>query len=354
MVYDSKVIQRITPLLRSVSLPVQLYDLKGQCLFPEGGANRVWNLSNPAPGINHHVGHCYLRFPDASPGLVLCAADSEPGVQDVLSLLDLLLTRELLEVTGTEGTTEFYRKVLRQEITGPEMMAKAEELRIPLRRPRCVLFFQLELPEETTAVHLLAEFLPLLPTDVLLGLSRRTAALVKDMEPGEELEEVIQFALAVHETLREETGLCPVIGIGGEKESLLQLPDSFQEAKRAMEVGRIFQADTPVHVFRQLLLEKILIDVPREESRQYCRQLFNTDTEKLFTPEMMLTVETFFHKNLSLSDTARQLYIHRNTLVYRLDKIQKLTGLDIRRFDDAVTFKILYELKLCNEENPIS
>ena len=127
---------------------------------------------------------------------------------------------------------------------------------------------------------------------------------------------------------------------------------TYDEAKRAMEVGAIFHPGESIHVFRRLLLERFLMNVPREESMMYHSLLFNRRTAKLFNEEMLQTIEMFFRKDLNLSDTARQLFIHRNTLVYRLDKVQRQTGLDLRHFDDAVTFKILYELKKCGQEKP--
>ena len=105
-------------------------------------------------------------------------------------------------------------------------------------------------------------------------------------------------------------------------------------------------------MFRRLMLERFLMNVPREESMLYHSLLFSRKTAKLFNEEMLQTIEMFFRKDLNLSDTARQLFIHRNTLVYRLDKVQRQTGLDLRHFDDAVTFKILSELKKCGQEKP--
>ena len=119
-----------------------------------------------------------------------------------------------------------------------------------------------------------------------------------------------------------------------------------------MEVGRVFNPDDSIHVFRDLMLERFLMNVPREESLYYHGLLFNRKTAKLFNEEMLQTIDMFFRKDLNLSDTARQLFIHRNTLVYRLDKVQRQTGLDLRHFDDAVTFKILCELKKCGQEKP--
>ena len=183
-------------------------------------------------------------------------------------------------------------------------------------------------------------------------MNRHVVALIKDMNGIDGPEELYQFAQAVQETLMEEAVQTTEIGIGESKATFSLLGESYQEARRAMEVGHIFSPEESIHVFRNLLLERFLMNVPREESMHYHALLFNRKTAKLFNEEMLQTIEMFFRKDLNLSDTARQLYIHRNTLVYRLDKVQRLTGLDLRRFDNAVTFKILYELKKCGQEKP--
>ena len=99
--------------------------------------------------------------------------------------------------------------------------------------------------------------------------------------------------------------------------------------------------DNFVFVYRKLLIERFLADVPKEMGQRYNAMLFNRKTARLFNDEMIHTIEKFFENSLNLSETARQLYIHRNTLVYRLDKVQRVIGLDLRAFDDAVTFKMM-------------
>jgi carbohydrate diacid regulator len=183
-------------------------------------------------------------------------------------------------------------------------------------------------------------------------MNRHNVVLIKDMNGIDGIEELYQFALAVEETLTQEGIRQVTIGIGEIKPTLATLAESYLEAKRAMEVGSIFLKARTIHVFRFLLLERFLMDIPREEGMHYHTLLFNRKTAKLFNEEMLQTIEMFFRKDLNLSDTARQLYIHRNTLVYRLDKVQRQTGLDLRKFDDAVTFKILHELKKCGHEKP--
>ena len=129
---------------------------------------------------------------------------------------------------------------------------------------------------------------------------------------------------------------------------MADLKNSYEEAPRAIEVGHLFHPENSVFVFSTLVLERFLMELPADISAYYHGLLFNRKTSRLFNEEMLYTIDMFFRKDLNLSDAARQLYIHRNTLVYRLDKIQRQTGLDLRRFDDAVTFKILMELKKCS------
>jgi len=119
------------------------------------------------------------------------------------------------------------------------------------------------------------------------------------------------------------------------------LSESMKEARRAIDVGRMYCKDEYVFVYRKLLIERFLADVPREMGLRYNSMLFNRKTARLFNDEMVHTIETFFDNSLNLSETARKLYIHRNTLVYRLEKVQRAIGLDLRNFDDAVTFKMM-------------
>ena len=114
-----------------------------------------------------------------------------------------------------------------------------------------------------------------------------------------------------------------------------------KEARRAIEVGRIYYKGERVFQYRRLLAERFCADVPQEMVQQYTQALFNRETSRLFNDVMMQTIDAFFENSLNLSETARKLYIHRNTLVYRLDKIQKTVGLDLRSFDDAATFWLL-------------
>ena len=177
--------------------------------------------------------------------------------------------------------------------------------------------------------------------------ARHTVALIKNVEEGEDIEDLRQFACAARETLSSETALSVTIGIGNIVSDVSELHNSYFQARRAIEIGRVFRQNETVLVYRSLMLERFLSTLSAETAMHYHGLLFNAENAKLFSDEMLDTIEMFFRKDLNLSDTARQLYIHRNTLVYRLDKVQRQTGLDLRRFDDAVTFRMLLDMEKC-------
>ena len=352
MYIEKRYIKRIEKTFELLSVPVRLLDAQGTCLAPENSEAATLPSLVMAAGITHRIEGKLYRALDMNPPLILtCAADA-PGADNILIVADAMLMSMFKSGLSIASHSDVYRRVLRQELTGADLTSRASEHQIPLEMERTVMLFQIERTEKASAYSILGELIPLSDTDTLIEMNRHVVALIKDMNGIDGPDELYQFAQAVQETLMEEAVQTAEIGIGESKTSLSLMGESYLEARRAMEVGHIFSPEETIHVFRNLLLERFLMNVPREESMHYHALLFNRKTAKLFNEEMLQTIEMFFRKDLNLSDTARQLYIHRNTLVYRLDKVQRLTGLDLRRFDNAVTFKILYELKKCGQEKP--
>ena len=352
MYIEKRYINRIEKVLEQLSAPVKLLDSQGACLAPSSGEAEALPASAMAAGITHRVGDMLYRALDMNPPLILvCDADA-PGADNLLVVIDAMLMTLFKSGLSIASHSDVFRRVLKQELSGADLVSRAAEHQIPLEMDRCVMLFQIEQTDKASAYNVLGELVPLSDTDTLIEMNRHQVALIKDMNGIDGADELFQFAQAVQETLMEEAVQTAEIGIGETKQTLATLGESYQEARRAMEVGHIFSPEDSIHVFRNLLLERFLMNVPREESMHYHQLLFNRKTAKLFNDEMLQTIEMFFKKDLNLSDTARQLYIHRNTLVYRLDKVMRHTGLDLRKFDNAVTFKILYELKKCGQEKP--
>ena len=289
----------------------------------------------------------WLYMPVRGSRYVVRCSEDAAGASDVLQLAVMLVATIAERSSHADDSFAVYRRALRGELTGSELEALSNEHQIPGEMNRSVIVFHMVQTEKLRAFELLKDIAPMDDGDVLIDMDRHTVALIKDMTDVESVEELVQYAEALQETLMGETAHQMTVGIGRARHTLEEIRESYSEARRAIEVGRIFQPESTVYVFSHLILERFLMELPQDISAYYHSLLFNRKTARLFNEEMLYTIEMFFRKDLNLSDTARQLYIHRNTLVYRLDKVQRQTGLDLRSFDDAVTFKILMELKKC-------
>ena len=339
---DKHLMEQMEGILSRLSVPVMILDKD-----PEGrlGGERL-PLEEITDGLIQPIGGM-LYLGVTQPAVVLCCQERQPGARDLLTLAESLVATLSSGGGREENAFDVYRRTLRGEVAGAELEALANEHRLPAALKRCVLVFHMVQTEQDKAFTLLRDLVPLQERDVLIDMDRHTVALIRDMTDTEERDELVQFSQALQETLMSETAHQMTVGIGGIRTSLEEMRESYAEARRAIEVGRIFQPESSIFVYDRLILERFLMELPQEISAHYHGLLFNRKTQRLFNEEMLYTIEMFFKKDLNLSDTARQLYIHRNTLVYRLDKVQRQTGLDLRHFDDAVTFKLLMELKKC-------
>lgn len=336
---EKRLQEQMEKTLAQLSVPVAILDKE---LDSRNGLDLTVLEANNARSLN---GKLYMATQVGN--VVLSCAQDAPGAADVLTLAGALINAMGSQEMHAENCYDVYRRTLRGDLTGAELEALSNEHQIPQEMERCVMVFHMVQTENERAFDLLKDITPMQDRDVLVDMDRHTVALLKDMADVESVDDLVMYAQALQETLMGETAHQMTVGIGRSRSTLDEIQESFAEARRAIEVGRIFQPDSSIYVFSRLILERFLMELPQDISAYYHSLLFNRRTARLFNEEMLYTIDMFFKKDLNLSDTARQLYIHRNTLVYRLDKVQRQTGLDLRSFDDAVTFKILMELKKC-------
>lgn len=173
-------------------------------------------------------------------------------------------------------------------------------------------------------------------------------AYVKFMDGDFEYQSAAEFANFVAVSLHEESGILSKIGVGGTAKNLLEASVSYQQAATALRMCTVFNSKGDVHSYKEFLLVKMLEDIPKFKLGEYLEILLDEDAKAIFSDgEMINTAEEFLENSLNVSETSRNIYVHRNTLMYRLDKIERATGLNVRKFSDAVTFRlitILYKL----------
>lgn len=345
-----QMMKQIEGMLARLKVPVQVIDRDQEAVvsIPEHLVIRTSNaLRDDAPVMI--MGKLCMRV--QNPEVVLVCDRTVPGASEILKLTASLIQGMQSRAESEDSEMDVYRHLLLGSLAPEDYEAVCQKYQLTRFLDRRVLIFNIFQTGNERTYELLKEIVPLENSDILVEIDRHSAAMIKDISKGETLDEAVQFAQALQETMMGETARSLTVGIGNGVSDLFELKDSFREARRAIEVGRTFAPDDYIYAYSHLMLERFLMELPENAADGYLRVLFSPRTEKVLNPEIMYTIDTFFRKDLNLSDTARQLYIHRNTLVYRLDKVYRHTGLDLRKFDDAVTFRVFMELKKSRRKN---
>ena len=342
MYLDHRVTAKITRILEQIDMSALLMDESGAVVLPEGD-NRHLTLPDQLrrdPTTPMVYGGVTLIGTDERQPLFICLhGDSQEAKNCAIlcaELVNMLVRVDLGQATREQAV----RLMLRGEVEGAELESLAAEHNIPVQKRRCVLYFYFAQTSTEEATALLEGVIDP-ESDVLTEVGRHSLALMKALEDEDGADSLAQLAAAVENSFLMETGQSVQIGVSEPRDELSLIAEAFEEARNAINIGRAYHATGSIFFYDRLLLERFLYELPADASAHYSAKIFNRQTAKLFGDEMLHTIETFFENSLNLSETARKLYIHRNTLVYRLEKVQRAIGLDLRSFDDAVTFKMM-------------
>ena len=179
--------------------------------------------------------------------------------------------------------------------------------------------------------------------DAVVKMDGKNCVLVKFLT-DEEKDSVSagDYAEFLSQSIQEELGILVNIGVGGRVKELKDAGVSYAQAASALRYAEVFESKGNIHSYREFMLVKMIEEIPESRLAEFLYQLCDESASEIFEDEDMLgTAEEFLHSSLNVSETSRNLYMHRNTLLYRLDKIEKATGLNIRQFSDAVSFRVL-------------
>ena len=342
MYLDHRITVKIARILDMVDMSALLLDAGGAVILPEGD-QRVFSmpdelLQNPTmPFV--YGGVTLIGTSEDQPAFICLHGDSE-DVKKCAVLCAELINMMLREDMSQTSRDQALRMMLRGEVEGAEFESMAAEHDIPLQMRRCVLYFYFQDLEVESAMQLMGSAMTE-GEDMITEVGHHSVAMLKKVGEESGIEEIEEYASAFENSFLTESGTTVFIGISDPRDELSAIVEAFEEARNAINVGRVYHSNKHVFVYRNLLLERFLSDVSPDLGAGYNSCIFNRTTARLFNDEMVHTIETFFDNSLNLSETARKLYIHRNTLVYRLEKVQHAIGLDLRNFDDAVTFKMM-------------
>lgn len=235
----------------------------------------------------------------------------------------------------------FAALLLSGELPASELYKQAGRLKLR-DVPRVLYLFELAQPfRDAGALRMLTSLFAGGRQDLLFLEDEKHLVLIKAYEKGVTPERAEQDVLSAMDTIVSELMIKARVGYSTPKETLADLADAKREAALALRICGIFQEQREVAAYSKLGIARLIYELPRDLCELFLREVFGDRLpDQDIDEEMQVTIRLFFENNLNISETARQLYLHRNTLVYRLERFEKLVGLDIRRFDDAMTFQI--------------
>lgn len=234
----------------------------------------------------------------------------------------------------------FVKNIILDNILPGDIYIKSRELHFGNDVSRAVLLVHQTERSDVAAIDVLQGLFPDKQKDFVLHISESDIVLVKEMKPGSDGKDLLKIAKSIEEALSSELLVKTIIGVGSISTQMKDIAKSFKEAQVAIEVGGVFDTEKSVISFENLGIGRLIYQLPTTLCEMYLNEVFRKGSIDALDQETLFTIQKFFENNLNVSETSRKLFVHRNTLVYRLEKIKKLTGLDLREFDHAIVFKV--------------
>ena len=239
----------------------------------------------------------------------------------------------------------FVKSILSDNILLGDIYLRAKELHFVSEVPRAVFLIRQEGSVDVSVIDVVQGLYPDRQADYVISISETDVALVKQVTETTGAKELYKIAKSIEEAVSTELKVKVVIGIGTVVNHVRDLARAYQEAQMAIEVGKVFETERSVINYENLGIGRLIYQLPTTLCEMFLQEVFKKNPIDSLDQETLFTINKFFENNLNVSETARKLFVHRNTLVYRLEKIKKLTGLDLREFDDAITFKVALMVK---------
>lgn len=296
---------------------------------------------SPADSQVVQESHFFKVYDDKKPEYILIA---KSGSEDAYMLGRVAVSQiQNLIIAYRErfDRNNYIQNLLLDNMLSIDIYNRAKKLHIDTDARRVVLILETKNEKDSTAMEIVRGLFGGRTRDFITAVDEKSIILVKELEASEDYPDIEQTARMLRDMLNSEAMSNVRIAYGTIVSEIRQVSRSFKEAKMALEVGKIFYMERSIIAYNSLGIGRLIYQLPVPLCQMFMKEVFTSNvTPDEIDDETLTTINKFFENSLNVSETARQLYIHRNTLVYRLEKLQKSTGLDIRVFDDAMTFKI--------------
>jgi len=249
--------------------------------------------------------------------------------------------------------SSFIKNIILDNILPSDIYIKSKELHFSTDVERVVFLIKFFGKNDMIPFDMVQNMFPDKNKDYVISVGENDIVLVKEVKIGYDMREVEKIARNVADTFSTEFYTKVNIGIGTAVDSIKDLARSFKEAQVALEVGKVFDTEKNIMSYENLGIGRLIYQLPTTLCEMFLQEVFKKGSLESLDRETLITIQAFFENNLNVSETSRRLFVHRNTLVYRLEKIRKITGLDLREFEHAITFKVAMMVKKYLTAKPV-
>jgi carbohydrate diacid regulator len=271
--------------------------------------------------------------------VILAKGDSD-DVYMVGKIASFQIQNLLIAYKERYDKDNFIKNLLLDNLLLVDIYNRAKKLHIETDVRRVVFIIETKNEKDVNALETVRGLFSGKTKDFITAVDEKNIILVKELKPSETYEDMHKTAKVILDMLNTEAMTKVHVSFGTIVNEIKDVSRSYKEAKMALDVGKIFYNGRNVVAYSNLGIGRLIYQLPMPLCKMFIKEIFDGKSPDEFDEETLTTINKFFENSLNVSETSRQLYIHRNTLVYRLDKLQKSTNLDLRVFEDAITFKI--------------
>ena len=330
-----------------ISTECSVWSMEGKCLAVSNGDGsevkervRSFLKMEDTPEQVTRQGACFLIKDEEEPLYVLAIHKYSEHIR-ISGRLCVCQFEHLIQAYKSRvDKNRYYQNLLLDNMLLVDVYNQAKKLNIEVEAKRAVFVIQPKQESDNLVLETMKGLYATGTKDFVTSVDENHIILIKTLQNTEDYKDLNYIAKQIVDTLSAEAMVSIRVAYGTIINEIKEVSKSYKEASMALDVGRIFYSERNILAYNQLGIGRLIHQLPYSLCEMFLKEVFDGKAVEQFDEETLSTVNLFFENNLNISETARKLYVHRNTLVYRIEKIQKITGLDVRVFDDALTFKI--------------
>ena len=306
------------------------------------------------PGFEIHNGKVYRAIgSDVTPKYIVFVEGDDEFAQKMSGVVEISLSAVSEYYVEKFDRGKFIKDIIMDNILASDIYSMAKEMRFLGDVDRVVMLIRFSVKMNVSSLDVIRALFPEQQKDFVFTVNDTDLVIVKEVKPNVESEHIEMLAKALIELIDHEEHARACVGIGSVVSDITELNRSFKESQIAIEVGKIFEREKNILSYNNLGLGRLIYQLPNTLCENFLDEVFKRGSIDSLDQETLFTIHKFFENNLNVSETARKLFVHRNTLVYRLEKIRRLTGLDLREFEHAIIFKVALMVRKYLTARPI-